>query len=332
LEERFGHGLIIKDTYHYFVDAQSPSHNDATMKSLCRKLGAGLGIFLFAMSAMAGGKIRVVVWDERQPAQKQAYTNFLGNAIADYLSKQPDLSVKSVGLDDPDQGLSKEILDNCDVLIWWGHQRHNEVKDEHVHDIVRRIELGKLNLLALHSAHWSKVFIDAMGHKAIEDAIATVPVEDRAHVKLKILQPDLGGLAPSEGPLTPWAKRTKGTDGQEILEVKLPSCVFPAVKNEGSPSHITTLLPQHPIAKDVPKNFDIPQTEIYAGPFHVPKPQAQIFAEKWDSNETFPAGCFWTLGKGKIFYFRPGHETYPILTQPVPRKIVENAVRFLGQK
>src|SRR4051794_27954808 len=71
--------------------------------------------------------IRVVVWDERQPAQKAAYDNFLGNELAERLRHMGDghqVTVKSVGLDDPDQGLSKETLDDCDVLIWWGHQRH----------------------------------------------------------------------------------------------------------------------------------------------------------------------------------------------------------------
>lgn len=64
--------------------------------------------------------VRVVVWDEQQPAQKLAYENFLGNAIADYLKSRPGLSVKSVKLDDLDQGLEDETLQNCDVLIWWG--------------------------------------------------------------------------------------------------------------------------------------------------------------------------------------------------------------------
>ena len=281
---------------------------------------------------MAAGPIRVVVWDERQPAQKQAYTNFLGETVAKFLSQQPGITAKSVGLNDPEQGLSKATLDNCDVLIWWGHQRHGEVKDDHVHDVVQRVINGKLNLIALHSAHWSKVFIDLMGKRAVADALASVPKKERSKVKLKVLQPDLGGLAPKDGPLTPWHKLTKDANGQEVLEVKLPSCVFPGVHNEGNPSHLTTLLPDHPIANGVPKNFDVPQTEVYAGPFHVPKPDAQIFDEKWDSNETFPAGCLWSIGKGEVFYFRPGHETYAIYTQPVPQTILVNAVRFLGVK
>lgn len=66
---------------------------------------------------------RVVVWDERQPQQSQAYDDFLGNAIAGHLRTQPGLSVESVALDDPDQGPSEAVLGGCDVLIWWGHVR-----------------------------------------------------------------------------------------------------------------------------------------------------------------------------------------------------------------
>src|SRR5205823_5558215 len=72
-------------------------------------------------AAAARKPIRVVVWDEEQQAQKQAYDNFLGNYIADHLrgitsGRQPDFTVRSVRLDDPQQGLGDEILDNADVL------------------------------------------------------------------------------------------------------------------------------------------------------------------------------------------------------------------------
>ena len=62
--------------------------------------------------------VRVVVWDEQQPQQKPAYDNFLGNAIADYLKSKPGFTVRSVNLSDPEQGVSDEVLDECDVLVW----------------------------------------------------------------------------------------------------------------------------------------------------------------------------------------------------------------------
>src|SRR5579862_6666753 len=88
---------------------------------------------------LAPKTIHVVVWDEQQPRAKKAYENFLGNAIADYLKTRPNLEVKSVALDDPDQGISDELLSKTDVIIWWGHVRHRDVKPELGKKIVDRI-------------------------------------------------------------------------------------------------------------------------------------------------------------------------------------------------
>src|SRR5205823_10768961 len=74
--------------------------------------------------------IRVLVWDEQQPAQRKAYPNHLGNEIAEHLRSRPGLSVHSVRQDDPGQGLAEEALEKCDVLIWWGHVRQREIKPE----------------------------------------------------------------------------------------------------------------------------------------------------------------------------------------------------------
>src|SRR5271170_2293534 len=106
-------------------------------------LGTALLAFGLLGAAMeTSAAIRVVVWDERQELQKTAYGDFLGNTLADYLAKRPGLTVKSVGLNDPEQGLTDEILDNCEVLIWWGHQKHGEVTPEHVKAVVDRLKAG----------------------------------------------------------------------------------------------------------------------------------------------------------------------------------------------
>ena len=99
-------------------------------------LTASFALLAMPVMARAADPIRVVVWDERQPKQKEAYDNFLGNAVADHLKTLKGIEVKSVALDDPEQGLSKATLDNCDVLIWWGHQRHGEIKPETAKAIV----------------------------------------------------------------------------------------------------------------------------------------------------------------------------------------------------
>jgi trehalose utilization protein len=273
--------------------------------------------------------VRVVVWDEQQPAQKQAYDNFLGNAIADHLKGRPGFSVRSVKQDDPEQGLGDAALDECDVLVWWGHVRHREVTPATARRIVERIKAGKLSLVALHSAHWSQPFVQAMYERTTQDALASLPEAERKDAKVTLVYPRPG--APGKGdPLTPTFERKAGNGGAVELVVKLPMCVFPAWRADGKPSHVTTLLPDHPIAAGLPKQWDVAQTEMYSEPFHVPEPDAVIFEEKWDLGERFRSGCVWNVGKGKVFYFRPGHETYPVYRQAEPLRVIENACRWLG--
>jgi trehalose utilization protein len=57
---------------------------------------------------------------------------------------------------------------------------------------------------------------------------------------------------------------------------------------------------------------------MYDEPFHVPAPDAVVFEERWDKGQSFRSGCVWRVGKGDVFYFRPGHETYPVFRQPEP--------------
>lgn len=273
--------------------------------------------------------IRVTVWDEQQPDQAKAYDNFLGNAIANYLRARPGFSVRSVKLDDPEQGVSDEMLDHTDVLIWWGHIRNRQVKPEVGTRIVQRIVEGKLSLIALHSAHWSWPFVAAMTERAKEDAMKSLSPEDREKVKLEFHGPVLKPMGKGQ-PLTPRTKLEVADDGGKTLIVHLPDCIFPAWRADGAPSHVTTLLPDHPIAAGIPATFDLPHTEMYSEPFEVPEPDAVIFQEKWDKGERFRSGCLWKVGKGQVFYFRPGHEIYPIYKDPTPLKILENAARYLA--
>jgi trehalose utilization protein len=274
---------------------------------------------------MFGADIRVLVWDEQQPAQKKAYTNFLGNQIATYLHTLPGLKVSSVALSDAGQGLSDDAIDNTDVLIWWGHAKHAEVNDTRTKQIVDRIKDGKLSLLALHSAHWSKPFVLAMEERARTDAAKQLP----AGTKIETVR--LPKSAPKTGaPLTPRVEMTNAPDGSKVARLMMPICVFPSWRNDGAPSHVTTLLPEHPIARGLPAKFDITQTEMYSEPFHVPTPDAVVFREDWDKGEWFRSGCVWNVGAGKVFYFRPGHEDYPVFAQEMPLRIIGNAVKWLG--
>ena len=72
------------------------------------------------------------------------------------------------------------------------------------------------------------------------------------------------------------------------------------------------------------------QAEEFGEPFDVPTPDELIFISGFPSGQVFRSGCVWRRGAGKVFYFQPGHETYPIYHHPQVRLILANAVRYLA--
>lgn len=111
--------------------------------------------------------IRVTVWNENvhertEEKIKAVYPNGIHGCIADFLGKNEDITVTTATLDMPGCGLSNEVLENTDVLIWWAHCYHAQVPDELVERIHDRILRG-MGFIALHSAHHSKIFKKLIG-------------------------------------------------------------------------------------------------------------------------------------------------------------------------
>ena len=271
--------------------------------------------------------VRVLVWDEQQPEQKQAYAEkFLGETIAAYLAQQPGVTVKSTNLDAPEQGLDEATLDATDVLIWWAHKKVPALTDANAERVAARVREGRLGFIALHSAHGAKPFVRLMQDRAKADALALVPAAERAAAQWEFLNDNPFGKVPKrDAPLTPSL-----THEGAVWRLTLPACVFPAYRADGAPSHVTTVLPLHPVAAGLPAQWDIAHTEMYDEPFHVPTPDAVVFEERWDKGEHFRSGCLWRVGKGRVFYFRPGHETYAVYQQAEPLRVIANAVRWLA--
>jgi len=241
--------------------------------------------------------LRVLVWDENpHHAPKELYPENLRGAIADGLRELggAELEVTTANLDDPEQGASDELLNNADVLIWWGHARHGEVEDSVAERVAKRVREGGMGFVALHSAHYSKTF------RAV--------LQTTGHLK--------GGWREAD-------------DSEEI----------------------TVCAPWHPIAEGV-ENFTLPDEEMYGGPFEVPPHEVLVFQSRFSvGNEVFPCGITWTVGEGidpeftsgpgggkgqgegigRVFYFRPGHETYPTYFNPIIRKVIYNAVKWTGK-
>jgi trehalose utilization protein len=87
-----------------------------------------------------------------------------------------------------------------------------------------------------------------------------------------------------------------------------------------------TVAPQHPIAAGVPHPIVIPKHEMYGEYFDIPPPDELVFVSSFSGGEVFRSGCCFRRGKGRVFYFSPGHETYPVYHDPVIARVLCNAV------
>lgn len=218
--------------------------------------------------------IRVTIWHEyrhekKNPKVANLYPHGMHEAIASHLRKSEDLLVRTATLDEPEHGLSQEVVNNTDVMTWWGHLAHQEADDQIVERVYERVLAG-MGLIVLHSGHMSKIFKKLMGTSC-----------------------DLK-----------WRERE---DEREILWVTRPG---------------------HPIVQGIDDHFILPNEEMYGEFFDIPEPEQTVFISSFSGGEVFRSGCCWTRGAGRIFYFRPGHETFPTYHDPNVLRVIENAIRW----
>lgn len=102
-------------------------------------------------------------------------------------------------------------------------------------------------------------------------------------------------------------------------------------RNEGEREVVWTIDPAHPIARGVPNPFVIPEQEMYGEPFDVPAPDELVFISSFSGGEVFRSGMTFFRGKGRIFYFSPGDQCYPVYHQPEVRQVLANAVTWAHQ-
>ena len=222
--------------------------------------------------------VNVTVWNEGRhektnPTVQKVYPKGIHGQIAAALGKQPGIKVlKTATLDeDAEHGLSEEVLAKTDVLTWWGHMAHGDVKDALVERVHKHVLEG-MGLIVLHSGHYSKIFRKLMGTGC--------------------------GLK--------WREAAE----QERLWVVRPG---------------------HPIVEGLGEYFELPHTEMYGELFDIPQPDELIFISWFEGGDVFRSGCCWNRGKGKVFYFRPGHETYPIFYDANVIQVIANACRWAAR-
>ena len=217
--------------------------------------------------------INVTVWNEYRHEKNEEkiadiYPKGIHNAIAEFLNEVPGLCAQTATLDEEKHGLTDEVLDNTDVLIWWGHIAHEEVEASIVEKIYRRCMRG-MGLIALHSAHLSRIFVKLMG--------------------------------------TTCNLRWREADENMRL---------------------WTIEPSHPIAGGIPEFIDLEHEEMYGERFDIPAPDSIVFLGWFKGGEVFRSGCCFSRGAGKIFYFQPGHESYPVYYNKIIQRILINAVKW----
>jgi trehalose utilization protein len=86
--------------------------------------------------------------------------------------------------------------------------------------------------------------------------------------------------------------------------------------------------PGHPIAAGLGETIELEHEEMYGERFDIPAPDTLVFVSWFNGGEVFRSGCCYTRGRGKVFYFRPGHESYPTYFHPDVRRVIGNAVRW----
>jgi len=219
--------------------------------------------------------VRVTVWGENVHEREEAHVHALypkgmHAAIASGLAASlgERVRVRTATLDEPEHGLGRSVLDDTDVLTWWGHTAHARVSDAVV-DRVQEAVLGGMGLLALHSAHYSKIF-----------------------------------------------QRLLGT-----------TCSL-RWRNEGERELVWTVDPAHPIAAGVPLPIVIEAHEMYGEHFDIPPPDELVFISSFAGGEVFRGGCCFRRGSGRIFYFSPGDQDYPIYHHRDVQQVIANAVQW----
>jgi trehalose utilization protein len=219
--------------------------------------------------------IRVTVWNEyvherRDESVRAIYPDGMHSVVAAALESYlgDGVSVRCATLDQPEHGLDPSVLEETDVLTWWGHCAHDQVSDDVVARVVQNVLQG-MGLVVMHSAHYSKVFKALMG--------------------------------------TSCGLRWRNADDREI---------------------VWSVNPGHPICKDVPLPIIIPRQEMYGEFFDIPQPEELVFVSSFTGGEVFRSGCCFTRGRGRIFYFSPGDQEYPVYHHDGVTRVIANGVRW----
>lgn len=101
-------------------------------------------------------------------------------------------------------------------------------------------------------------------------------------------------------------------------------------REDGERERLWCVSPGHPIARGLGEFIDIPQEEMYGEYFDIPTPDELVYVGWFEGGEVFRGGCVFRRGRGKLFYFNPGHETYPTYRLPAVRTLLRQAAAYVA--
>lgn len=226
-------------------------------------------------------KIHVTVFCEHNQDRTEpvlsVYPDGMHTAIAEGFLEDPAFEVRIATQDMPEHGLTQELVDWTDVMVWWSHLDGMKFDDVVADRVCKRVVEGGMGFIALHSAIFSK----------------------------------------------PWMKMTgmfydTGAWGRYRATPK------------GERSRLWVVSPGHPILNGIEDYLELPNDELYGEPLFITDPEKILMIAWWEGGEVSRSACLYDRGRGKLFMFTPGHETFPIYYRDDIRRLLRNAAKWMA--
>jgi trehalose utilization protein len=209
------------------------------------------------------------VTQKEQPDAMEVYPDGIHPVLVDVVERAGH-DTRVALFSDSEHGLTKDVVAETDVLVYWSHARNEEFEDRVV-DRVQDAVLDGMGLVMLHSARRSKLFM-----------------------------------------------RLMGTD-----------CNVRGYRDADETERVWVVDPAHPVVDGLESEFiELPESQLVAEPFEIPTPIETPLISWIEGGEVFRSGCTFKRGRGKVFFFGPGHETQPVYHMNEVQTVLQNAVEW----
>lgn len=202
----------------------------------------------------------------QQEAYERVYPQGIGKVLVEALEAR-GLKVHLALMSEHQNGLTDEVLDRTDVMVWWVHKGSEKgmILPETTNRVFDRV-MGGMGFVPLHSSFATDIFRKLMG----------------------------------------------------------TGCTI-NFRNKGEVERVWVVDSTHPIAKGLDRYIELDLEECYGEDWDIPAPDELVFVSWFEGGDVFRSGCCWKRGRGKVFFFRPGHETAPTYHNKDVQQVIYNA-------